>query len=496
MTQAMAGLQHHASTDRLRGRAAGVAVLALGVLLLIWPAILNGYPLVFSDTGTYILQTVERHLGWDRPVFYSIFLLALHWTITAWPVIVAQALLVLVTIRLVQRTVGNLAERRLLLPTMLLLSGVTSLPWFTSQLMPDFLTALLPLVLAMLVLVPERLAPWERWALVLFGAAICAIHLSHLPISLAVLAVMVPARSWLGATTPLGRGGLLRLALVPLLAGAALMSVNLVARGSASLSPYGNVFLLTRMIYDGPGLVTLRRDCPSAGWRLCGLVGQTLPENADDFLWSPDSPLARLGGPVAVSGEAGEIIRRSIRAEPLAVLRAAMRDTLAQLTMIDTGDGLTPWPVTVTPVIRRDFPRADVAAYEGSLQTNGKLVVPDWLQLIHHLAAALGIVATVVTLVATLRRRHPVAGLCAAVLICILANGFVTGALSGPHDRYESRVVWLAVLAPAIAVTALGRREPAAPAAPVSGGWPGRKVAGLGASRQLRPPSGPRARAT
>jgi hypothetical protein len=61
--------------------------ILFSALLLSWPAFYNAYPLVFSDTGTYLAQAMERFLGWDRPVFYSFFLLPLHWSLTLWPVI-------------------------------------------------------------------------------------------------------------------------------------------------------------------------------------------------------------------------------------------------------------------------------------------------------------------------------------------------------------------------------------------------------------------------
>ncbi len=56
------------ATDR-RLRALTVALAAA---LLLWPALLNGYPLAFADTGTYLSQAIDRYLGWDRPVFYSL----------------------------------------------------------------------------------------------------------------------------------------------------------------------------------------------------------------------------------------------------------------------------------------------------------------------------------------------------------------------------------------------------------------------------------------
>jgi hypothetical protein len=67
--------------------------LILSFPLLLWPAVLNGYPIVFADTGTYLAQAIHRFAGWDRPVFYSVFMLPLHATVTLWPVVVVQAVL-------------------------------------------------------------------------------------------------------------------------------------------------------------------------------------------------------------------------------------------------------------------------------------------------------------------------------------------------------------------------------------------------------------------
>ena len=68
--------------------------LVLSFPFLLWPAVWNGYPIVFADTGTYLAQAIHRLAGWDRPVFYSVFMLPLHATVTLWPVVVVQAVLV------------------------------------------------------------------------------------------------------------------------------------------------------------------------------------------------------------------------------------------------------------------------------------------------------------------------------------------------------------------------------------------------------------------
>src|SRR6188508_2632005 len=134
------------ATDRRPGT---LFARTLAAAILLWPALWNGYPLVFADTGTYLSQAIEHYAGWDRPIFYSLFLLPLHMTLTTWPVIAAQALLVVHVLRLVQRTLLPDASVWWLLPLAGALAIGSSLPWFVAQLMPDLFTGVLVLVLAL-----------------------------------------------------------------------------------------------------------------------------------------------------------------------------------------------------------------------------------------------------------------------------------------------------------------------------------------------------------
>jgi hypothetical protein len=111
----------------------------------------------------------------------------------------------------------------------------------------------------------------------------------------------------------------------------------------------------------------------------------------------------------------------------------------------------------VTPVVQRHFPSREFLAYSAGRQTRGILSVPPWLALVHTGAAVMGMVATLAAFVAGWRRHDPVAGLCVAVLLTLCVNAAITGVLSGPQDRYQSRVVWLAVAAPLIAAAAMRR---------------------------------------
>jgi hypothetical protein len=414
--------------------------------LLLWPALWNHYPIVFDDTGTYISQAVHHYLGWDRPVFYSLFLLPLHLTVTLWPAIVVQALLVSVTLHLLRRVLLPDISPWWLLPFTAWLAAVTALPWVAAQIMPDLFTALLILALALLVFAPHRLTGTERIAMAALAAFAIAAHLSNVPLDLGLLLVLLALRRWLGDAVPLGRAGLLRLAVPPALAMVALASVNLAGHGRFSLSPYGNMFLLARVIYDGPGLDVLRRDCPAARWRLCAEL-DALPASSDGFLWRPDSPVVHAGGHKSVSSDADAIIGAALRAEPGTELRAWLRNGIAQLGEFATGDELHACPATVGRWIRHDFPAAESARFSASRQSHDALAVPGWLQAVHAVTAVCGIAGCAILVLLT--HRHRAAGFAATVLLALVFNALIAGGLSTPHHRYGSRVV---LLAPAVAL--------------------------------------------
>jgi len=494
-----------------------IAPIVLGALLLLWPAALNGYPLVFSDTGTYLSQAIQHYLGWDRPVFYSLFLLPLHLTLTTWPAIVAQALLVAHTLHLLRRALLPALSAWWLVPLLGALSLASPLPWLASQLMPDLFTGLLVLALGLLVFARGSLSRGEQLWLIGFSAFMIAVHQSHVPLVLLLAPLLLSLRWWLGpeaaapdasvrnaptltrtaqagnpscpaassATASSCTGACLppprdtlwlatgRLLAPLLLACLALISANLAGHHRASLAPFGNVFLLARVIYDGPGMRALLRECPRAHWRLCPYLGQ-FPPTADDFLWQPDSPINRAGGPKLVSAEANAIIANAIEAEPVAELGAVLGNAAQQLAQFATGDGLEAWPRTVTPWIVRDFPTSEAATYLASRQSNGGLLLPGWLLMLHRAVALIGVATCCGLLPVMLWRRHRFTGFLVLLLLALPINALITGGLSGPHDRYQSRIMWLppllaVLLIPGLAVPGLTSRRSALPGSAVRG---------------------------
>ena len=413
-----------------------LAAILAGGLILAWPALLNGYPLVFSDTGAFLAQTVQGWAVWDKPLAYGPALHLFHWRITLWGPLAAQVLVVSWLLWVTQRVMVGVTPGRHLL----LLGGLaagTALPWFASQLMPDIFAPAVVLALALLGFAPGRLAPAERAGLALLAGFGMAAHLAHLPLGAAmVLLVLVWTRRWrpsLRCALPLA-GALLVLA-----------GTNGVAQGRFAISPYGSVFALARLVADGPAARTIAARCPEAGWHMCGWAGR-LPVDSDVFLWSGEGPVwgprrdgAQPGGPISLAPEASAILGETLRREPWAVARAMLGNGWAQAWMVRLGDALGPENLvaSVGRQLAMGFPAAEQARFAAGLQARGALpaVAGPFLAL-HAAVLLLGLAGALAGL-----RRQP--WLVAAVLVGLGVNALVTGGLSGPHDRYQARIAWL-----------------------------------------------------
>jgi hypothetical protein len=423
------------------------AILA-GGLLLTWPAFLNHYPILFSDSAAFLAQTVEPLMIWDKPWIYGPFAWLFHQHVTLWGTVAAQGLIVSHLVWLLARVLGRAAPGSHV-AICAALAVFTAAPWFAATVMPDILTPVAVLCAALLGWGWDRLNRTERGWLIVLGSVATASHLSNLPVIFAnvVLAAILRA----------GWGTVLRVA-APL-AGAVLLllGTNWVGHGRLALSPYGSTFLLARLIADGPAARTIEARCPEVGWYLCAFADR-LPSNSDVFMWVPDSPVNRrpdgtaifLGGMV-LAPEASAIIAETLRREPLAVIRGGLANFIAQLRRNQIGDTLSRHDVGtgVRREIAKGFPAAELARFDDSLQMQDGLKAIG--RMFNPLFSAVLVLATPFVLLAWRRahRAHELRslGLLLCLLVGLTGNALATGALSMPHHRYQARVVWLLPLA-------------------------------------------------
>jgi hypothetical protein len=231
---------------------------------------------------------------------------------------------------------------------------------------------------------------------------------------------------------------------------------NFVLTGKLFLSKSGSVFLFARLMQDGIVQRLMNDTCPPAGtqnWRLCAFKNR-LPKSANAWLWGEGSGFRALGGftSPAQQEEDSRIILETLKRYPVMHVRAAVTDSLTQFLQFKTGDGIEPQLSIQERPFRRVIPQ-QIPAYREARQQRG-LIRFKTLNLIHVPAGAMSLLGLLLLLQrAAIRRAWNEASLPALVLLGLIGNAIICGTFSNPHDRYQSRIVWLPSLVLLLSVT-------------------------------------------
>lgn len=444
-----------ASAARSSQAWAWLIAIAGMMLALLAPALWNGLPLIFSDTGGYLTRPIEGTLAMGRSAFYG-WLLYLGIPLAFWPVIVAQAAATTWIIVLVLRCHGLGGRPWLALALTAALSLLTSLPWFATQLMPDILFPAAIIALHLLAFRTAQLGTAERLGLGALIAVAIASHMAALALCLGVLASV-----WLvSLVKPLDLLPLrLRDAGIAVASGVALCLLsNLAITGSFAFTPGGSSFLFGRLIEDGIAQRYLDERCPDSRLRVC-LYADELPNNADDWLWANDTPFYILGGAEGFGPEARRIIIGSIKMYPLMHAQTALSATLDQFVNFRTEISIDDNDPTLDS-IRDRVPQLLPAFMQARQQAQPFDIAP--FNILHVPAGAVAVAGLVAALIWRRRLKLPpeLVALSVTVLLALAVNAAVCGVFSHPVDRYQSRLVPLAFLAIALILAWRHREHP------------------------------------
>jgi hypothetical protein len=423
----------------------------LMIVVLLAPAIWNGFALLEYDTGGYLARWFEGYLVPSRPGAYGL-LLAAAVRFQFWPVLIAQAGATIWILALLMRELG-VRDRPLVLAGLVsLLAVVTTLPWLASILLTDIFAGLAVLAIYLL-LFGENVSIPERWALRAFVAFAAASHSATLALVAILVCVVVALPR--GIISP---ARVRDAAVTLLLAVMTTLGANAVISGRLQFTPGGYGIVFGRMLEDGIVSRYLDDHCPEANLKLCPFRTE-LPPTADEFLWD-NGVFNRLGRFDGLGDEMRSIVLGSLRDYPLLQAKAALRATAMQLARVATGEGVvnTLWH---TYAIMERYAPAAAPAMRRAYQQRGEL----HFNLINHIHVPVALLAfALLPAVIAARWRWPqlngLSLLAATIAVSVLANAFVCGALSNPHDRYGARLTWLAPLALMLVPVCLRGRPP------------------------------------
>jgi hypothetical protein len=329
----------------------------------------------------------------------------------------------------------------------------TGISWYTSQLMPDGLVPLVVLALWLLGFRWQRLTRVERAGLAAIALLGIMSHMSCLALAIGLAVVVLVARVLVAM-----RGWLLTVSILPPLAvvaaGLVLMPLlHLALVGKAGYTPGGPAYIFGRLAQDGIAQRWLAEHCPVHGIKLCDLQDR-IPHNGDMFLWGEKSAFRLIGEWTgAADAELSFLNRQCLKAYPGMVAVTALRAAAQQLIMVKTGDQLGEIHNDTRYVFTHLLLRT-AASFNAAKQQQGRMTQPlfDSLNRVHVPVAHLALVGLVLIAGWGLHtKRHDLAGIAVFILLALLGNAFICGALSNPHDRYQSRLVWLAPLVVAMA---------------------------------------------
>ncbi len=414
----------------------------LCIALLIWPAIYNGYPILYSDTATYVASGMRLDTPVDRPISYGLFIrIASIGGFTLWTTVASQAAIMVVLIHLLlQRVVGPIRRpRRVLLATVALLAVFTSLPWVVSQIMADIFTPILVLSAIVLILPglqPSRIGLFSLYFLFFLGVAA---HLSHLLFALVALLVML-LLSLLGSRT-----GWFAVPKRPILIMLALTVLTFPIMSSA-MAKSRNIFFMGAMVEHGIAKAYLDEHCGAEVYKLCAWRHR-LPAKSFEFVWDPHGPIGGYDGWREAREELGAIIHGSLT-EPKFIqlhILASLRATVQQLQQFDIGDGWGPFRdgSNVHYILDRHM-HVDMPAMEASRQHAEEMnIVPEFITLnTWMLFLSLVLILPLLFLVAR-KGGYTLLMVALVVIASILLNAWVSGTFSGAIDRLGCKMIWM-----------------------------------------------------
>lgn len=426
-----------------------VVALLLATLALMSVAILNGFPLVESDTGRYIDSSFTYAVVPDRPVFYSLFLSVSRVIAPSlWATVLLQSLLTAAVIDAFLRArAASRPTAAWTLAVVVALTLTSCVAWFSGLLMADLFFGLMFLAVVTLLIDP---GPGWRAVWLLGVIAFAATAHNAGAVILAPFLVVVGGLAWRLPNVWRAYGAAWAALAVAMIA---VPLVNAGLGAESRLPASGPVFILARWIGDGEVPRLLDDRCAIADYALCPYRDLVRGRTSDDFLWSPESPLDAIGGFRHGANAAWPMLSDTLRYRPLDVVSHTLVNTGTQLLTFRTGRSAVPMkePKAVVGIIGARFPAA-YDDWQRSLQQQSRLrEIALALNWVHAPVAAAGVLLLLAFALPGGVRWAPAAAptsrfLARATLAFMLINAAVSGGLSVINDRYGGRVIWLVPL--------------------------------------------------
>jgi hypothetical protein len=482
-------------TPLRRLRAFGCVLL--GALLLMSTAFAGGRPSVFFDTDGYYLmgenvaQVLKRlpaalagdHAAMRTPVsdddqidvtimgarspWFGFFFFVTEHMGGIWGTAAAQALICAWIVYLLWRTAAPGAPEWSYLALMAGLTAGSTLPFFTTFIMPDVFAGVAAIGFVLLTVFRDRLGWLEKAGVFAVLAFAYVAHTSHM---LTAIAAIIPAVIVLLLLKAPRRQVFTGVALclaamaVSVLAAKAYDKTFEMRTGHTLHRP---PFLMARVLADGPGRDYLHKVCkgPDNPYVLCRSINAPLTKS-DDILWEESAKLGAFNAlkspdlQLRMEAEEWAFVKGAVLNDPWGQFTASMGNWIDQFTRISAHDPLRDPRQFLANEYWKTTRLVDMIPNPRQCRPLGPGCKPPFdIRFVKDLdgvviGLALLFCAWRLTrrdVLADLRDREapwarPSIPLIATAVILagmVVLNAGVCGVLSGAFSRYQARIVWL-----------------------------------------------------
>ncbi len=410
----------------------------IGSICFMLEALYNGFPLVYSDTSTYLASGFELETPFDRPITYGIFLRVASLNgLSLWLVIFAQALMVSFLIFCTTKLIfGEKSYKKTGLAVILFLSLFTGLSWTICQLIPDVFTPIA--ILCMILILLGRCSTRKNLFLYILFTFSVATHLSHILLFVILLLLITFLKNYLLplSTYPNRARQLLTLSVLSIL--------PVLIMGSA-LSKSKHIFFMGAMVEHGIAKTYLDDHCSEKQYQLCAYK-DSLPDKAYQFVWDEASPLYKMGGWKETKSEFNEIISATLT-QPKYIklhIRESLKATYQQILRFGIGDGNGSFlEGTVLHERISKFAPNDLSLYSTSRQSESKLKFLDFKNKMLNAVVIICMLALCLFLVLRKINKPHLLSLTVITFLSILINAWDCGTFANAIDRLGCKTMWM-----------------------------------------------------
>ena len=487
------------------GRMRPAVLIVLFALLLALPSVVNGKPFLFYDSTHYydvgkaIAGKVEGVLmpgagaeatspsaadteksgppitrdrgdgalaaiSGGRSPIYSLLTYVLSVVLSAYGIVALQSLICAYVIHRLLKVFAPGASALSQTALVAALAILTPLGFHAGFVMPDIFAGVF-VVTALVLIFDKTLRLPEQIGLTALLAFAATMHTTIVAIGLVMITLVLVARYFVALRPSVNAQA------APAIAAALVLCVGFGAVYKTGVETItGNEirnapYLAGRVIADGPGKRFLEENCDDSPFAVCRFSGVDYVDH-NDFLWggfgatrnwSTASPETK----AAVQDEEKDFVLAVIAAYPVSELKATIGNAWLQLTYFGIRETASGAEVMMTYSEFGDNAlMAHVPNLEGCAEgRNCEGVNPlreAWAVLVH--TSLLVMTVILIGLIALNARRVLARGAAmdegmktilvasSFVIVVLLANAAVCGALSGPHDRYQARIAWIVAL--------------------------------------------------